>query len=368
MPGLEDFLLLKSVAEYETQQNQAANPLFALAQGVSKGIEEQQQKMKMQKNMKENLALLTGKLGGPQNQNTSGYKIQQEMDLTTGKIEAKAVSKSAADLSSEYELFEKQSFTKDVQSGMSANKLRDKYPFQSQQIEQLEKAGTVRRETIIPQSSPSINQQQIIPSGSNQTSSQQISTEQKPVEDVTFEIEGKDWSGMITGWKPVKKSESAIKRDEENASLSGKTQVMVGLFNDARKESQSYDGYGSVGVEGRIANLGAMGEAKLGYRPKLNVLIDELKAFSRVNAKAGGEVRPTDQDVVDFAKAMINPSKNDAENATHLELVLKRIKIQGQSVSWAEPFVKEFEKTTGQKINFDFSNNTKMIGKYSVRE
>ena len=49
MPGLEDFLLLKGVAEYEEQQRQEANPLFALAQGVSKGIEEGRAKMKAQK-------------------------------------------------------------------------------------------------------------------------------------------------------------------------------------------------------------------------------------------------------------------------------------------------------------------------------
>lgn len=53
MAGLQDFLLYQAVE----QQNQTKNPLFALAEGVSRGIEEGRQRMKERKQAEEDLAL-----------------------------------------------------------------------------------------------------------------------------------------------------------------------------------------------------------------------------------------------------------------------------------------------------------------------
>jgi hypothetical protein len=78
MAGLQDFLLYQAVE----QQNQTKNPLFALAEGVSRGIEEGRQRMKEKKQEEEDLAL---QLKFDQMQNTNSGKLGDSISATISK-------------------------------------------------------------------------------------------------------------------------------------------------------------------------------------------------------------------------------------------------------------------------------------------
>jgi hypothetical protein len=86
MAGLQDFLLYQAVE----QQNQTKNPLFALAEGVSRGIEEGRQRMKEKKQEEEDLAL---QLKFDQMQNTNSGVLNY---ITSPTINKKTVTRESS--------------------------------------------------------------------------------------------------------------------------------------------------------------------------------------------------------------------------------------------------------------------------------
>lgn len=365
MPGLEDFMLLKSVAEYEEQQRQERNPLFALAQGVSRGIEEERQRMKLKKTREENLATFIKNAGGEENLATNGYKIQQSYDPKNGETDIKIISKTAQEQKAEMEMLSEQNFQKDVGSGVPANELYKKYPTKVSNINDLAFSGTIPVTTQRLINSQVIENQQQIVSGQNQ-----ISGQQNIVGDEKYRVKGYDQLGRSLGTEPIPRNATQEKRDVENAELGGQSKIMIDLFNSAHKEaSEMSEQFGKPGVGGRIANLNVIVAGKLGNAPAVNTFQDKIKAFASTVAKQAGEVRPTDADIERFIQAMLNLGKNDKENAINLATQLQELQNKKVNIDWATPLVQEFEKRTGTVVKIGNSGKTfDYISEYGLEQ
>jgi hypothetical protein len=336
--SLQDLLILR---ELKNQANPTFSAMQALATGVAGGIAEEQARAKQNKKDAEDFAKFQ-QIG---QRDSTDFNVIQEASFEPGvgikrKFKIETPGARATRIKTEGELKNLQEFRADVKAGIPADELRTKFPLRVDEIDKLAIAGTI----------PTITEQQI---------QQPIITEPTQVgniiqDGVEFEPSGLDELGRPTGFKPVKPSAAQDKRNVETRELAVQTKNLLGLFLKARKEGEAVPGFGSSGLIGRGANLGAIIKAKAGLSPSINVFQDRIGAFATIAAKAAGEVRPTDQDIVRFGKALTNVKNNDEENALQMEAVLRDIEAKEQGISWAKPFVEEFEKLTGVDVDIDF--------------
>jgi hypothetical protein len=287
-----------------------------------------------------------------------GYKAKITYDSKTGEFGVGVAEKSI-----------EEQFNDAVRSGAGYEELYRKFGSLSGEIDSLRQRGVFGQGTPIP---PMVG-----------TPIQAAPTVQAPAPQMSLapgQPEATEWDalGYPKGFKIPKPSAAQEKRNVETSELAGQTKNIIELFNKARKEMAdvSFMGTpaGSEGIAGRMANQKAILKGKAGYSPTVNTFQDSVAAFATIQAKAAGEQRPTDQDIVRFANALLNLKNNDAENALKLGTILSDIKAKGQSISWAEPLILQFEQTTGQSVDFgDQSNNTEMKQttsgiKYRVRQ
>ena len=160
-------------------------------------------------------------------------------------------------------------------------------------------------------------------------------------------------SSMDVGPFNIKESADVLKRRTEAKELAGETENLMIMFEEARNELQSIPNFGEEGFMGRLAGVGAKAMGALGQLPDTQSFIDRVESFATTTSKAAGEVRPTDEDIRRFSKAMLNIGRNDRENANQLAGVLRSLKNRGASTSWALPFLERFEEITGESVNFD---------------
>jgi hypothetical protein len=226
-----------------------------------------------------------------------------------------------------------------------------KYPDKISNIDLLEVSGIVSNVPKQEQSNVSTS----VPGVVKQSPKSTINSDQYVAQEL-------DALGRPKGFKLKEPTAAQDKRDVETKELAAQTSSLLSLFNKARKEATSVPNFGAAGPLGRISNIGAIGKAKMGFSPAINVFQDRVAAFATISAKAAGEIRPTDADIIRFSKALMNLKSNDEENAIQISQILKDIQAKGQSTVWAKDLVNEFQNITGKKVDFSFdgTNTTPM--------
>lgn len=355
--SLHDILMSRAAIHFKNEQGGAFTGigLNDLWSTVGESIAKKQEEMKAQRDAEEQSrkAIETyGKLSG-------GGKLIPSLKMKSdGSFETTASTPSPSEEKSQYELNIEKNFQNDIESGIDEQTLRRKYATKGKEIDD------AVQNNIIPRGLPQISgvsQSIKIPNGQVSTiPSQKILNSN----DIKY-IPKIDGLGRIIGYDIDKPSSAQETRNVETQELSDKLQGITKLFVKARKEASSVDNFGKSGIEGRVAGVEAVMKGKIGDSPAINVFTDNVDAFATTTSKAAGEVRPTDEDIKRFSKAMISMYKNDAENALQLGVVLDDIRAKGHSISWAAPLIREFERETGTKVDFDFSDM--MIGGYKVR-
>jgi len=155
--SLYDIYLQRAAQEHQNMLNSdnAGLILPALAEGVAKGVQEEQARVQKQRDQErqnkqaiENYNKASGAIG-------SGRLIPK-LTIKDDKYEFSASTPDASERKSQYELDKQIGFTQDVQSGLDAESLRVKYPNMTDDIDKLQVAGTVKSRGI-----PSSNQQNV---------------------------------------------------------------------------------------------------------------------------------------------------------------------------------------------------------------
>lgn len=369
--SLQEFFLMRAAQEHQNALNSdnTGIVLQSLAQGVAQGIQAEQQRVQAERDAerKSKMAIEQYRAMTRGGTTIGGGTLIPKLTMKDGAFELSASTPSESEMKSQFELDNEQSFIKDVQSGVSADTLYTRYPGKTSDIDNLRKAGAIRSADVQIES----------------VSGKPITISEKGGATAATDANGKalelipsgyDELGRIKGWDVVKPSQSQQNRDVETRELSAQIENLTDLFVRARREASSVEGFGKPGPEGRVANVEAIIRGKAGLSPTVNVFTDRLPAFATLTAKAAGEVRPTDEDIRRFSKALMNLGMNDAENAIQLEQVIKDVRSKGHSVLWAEPIIKAFEQETGVKVNIDFGTKTGKpvttpinVGKYKVR-
>lgn len=145
------------------------------------------------------------------------------------------------------------------------------------------------------------------------------------------------------------KSAAQEKRDVEIRELEGQVENLVTLFKSARREVSDIPGIGQTGPQSRFAGLVAKGRGSIGLSPKTNIFQRKLDAFATVVAKAAGEVRPTDRDIIRFRKTLLDISLSDAENQIIIDQLVADLRAKGAKAIWADRTA-EIDNATGLRI------------------
>jgi len=157
----------------------------------------------------------------------------------------------------------------------------------------------------------------------------------------------------IAGTISEKKTASQEKRDVEDFKLKKETNSLIDLFKTAIGEAKkANEGIGKSGLGGRIAGKVITGEASLlgeSVRGKtlanVNAYNISLKAFATVAAKAAGEIRPTNEDIIRFSATLPRFTLSDAENDILIEQLRKKTRNnESLANSWLEATGKKIEK------------------------
>jgi hypothetical protein len=233
----------------------------------------------------------------------------------------------------ESKTLKEEDFAKSVQSGESAMSLRLKYPMFADQIDKLEIAGTVSGGGLIERAVVGGNKV-VIPQESTIQGAVAVGKDEGKIE---FVPKGYDSLGRVTGYERIDKSESEKKRTLEITELDASIKNMVNAFGLAQQEAKkNVKGFGKPGLEGRILSQEAIIRGKIGESPNVNVYQDRIKAFATTVAKAAGEVRPTDMDIMRFIQTLPSIEKNDAENEIIINGLINDLKARGAKSVWLE--------------------------------
>ena len=145
-----------------------------------------------------------------------------------------------------------------------------------------------------------------------------------------------EW-GKVTEWTPIKETAAQDKRSVEKTELGESLEGLLTSWTEARSEGKEIFGesFGSEGLTGRVAGKVAKWTGYAGHAPAINVYNKKRKAFATVLAKAAGEVRPTDQDILRFMDTMFSVEMSDKENS----LILDSLKVKLNDTDFAKQLV-----------------------------
>lgn len=316
MPGLQDLLLLRQLQD---QADPVRSAFQSLADGVSRGIEEAREAQKQKKATEEKNA---DTLKQWETMNTAGGKLIPKLSLKEdGTYSITASTPSTSEIKSQYELDTEKKFIEDIQGGVDGRELRLKYPTKSSDIDQLEKAGTVKNVNV-----PSLSLDAV----PNLTGGG-ISTEEGK-----YVVSGFDELGRPKGWERTDDSETEKKRKLEVSELDSFVKSLSDSFALANKEAKSVENQGKRGMEGRIAGKISTIKGIVGDSPAVNVYRMRSKAFATTVAKAAGEVRPTDEDIRRFMGTLMSTELSDEENTLLLNGLIEDLHSRGAKAVWAE--------------------------------
>jgi len=330
--SLQDIILKSLVIKHqgELASDTTGNMMNALFQNVADGLATQQQQMREQKmaEQKNKQSIEMFEKFGKTDSDAVGTLIPSLKMKEDGSFEMTAKSATPAEQKSRYDLGIEQGFVKDVQEGIDANTLRLRYPSKSSDIDQLQRAGTVRSGGI--KDTVKIDGQMTDVTPDSTVEGEIISG------GVKFVPKGYDDLGRVTGYERIDASESEKKRSLEVTELDASIKNLVNSFALANKEAKQVDNQGTRGIEGRIAGKIATIKGMVGDSPAVNVYRKRTKAFATTVAKAAGEVRPTDEDIRRFVATLMSTELSDEENQLLMEGLVADLRARGAKAVWAE--------------------------------
>jgi hypothetical protein len=158
-------------------------------------------------------------------------------------------------------------------------------------------------------------------------------------------------NNKISATVSSKKTASEEKREVEKLDLKTGTDDLIDLFTKAQEEAKSASpSVGQAGVTGRISGglvarqAQALGQTVGGVPlPNVSAYNASMKAFATVAAKAAGEVRPTDQDIIRFMGTLPRVTLSDKENQILIDQLKRKTKdTEALADSWLQ--------ATGKKV------------------
>ena len=193
----------------------------------------------------------------------------------------------------------------------------------------------------------------------------------RPERFTTPEEQTKIESALKTGiaLRP-KISQAKEKRKVEVEELGNQAQDLITLFKSGQEEGKKISGFGKTGPESRFAGRGAsfLGMVGVPGYAYINVYNRKKKAFATVVAKAAGEVRPTDEDIVRFMGTLPDFNLSDKENNIVIDQLQKDIQSKGYKKVWQDRISGNVASLAKPKFNSQTQKLqlNKTTGKYRV--